>query len=85
MNYNVCPICEYKISQCQCRFGGSAHPDRSKRIDVVLDHLYLFSPEQIKHVIDLEKWWRISYGDEGRTQILEELEKDYAHENCPSQ
>ena len=28
-----CPICGYKISQCQCTFGGSAHPDRSKRRD----------------------------------------------------
>lgn len=73
MNYDTCPICEYKIPQCQCRFGGSAHPDRSKRIDVVLDHLYLFSLEQIKHIIDLEKWWQISYGDEERAQILEGL------------
>ena len=26
-----CPVCKYDISMCQCMFGGSAHPDRSKR------------------------------------------------------
>lgn len=71
-----CPICKYEISKCQCRFAGSAHPDRSKRIQVVLDHLYLFSSKQVEHIIDLEKWWRISYGDIERTEILEELEEE---------
>lgn len=69
----ICPICEYKISDCQCRFSGSAHPDRSKRRQVVLDHLYLFSSEQIQHIIELEKWWCTSYGDEERTRILQEI------------
>lgn len=73
-NSFICPICEYKISNCQCRFGGSAHPNRFKRRQVVLDHLYLFSSEQIQHIINLEKWWRISYGDEERTRILQEIE-----------
>lgn len=70
----ICPICEYKIQDCQCRFSGSAHPDRFKRRQVVLDHLYLFSSEQIQHIINLEKWWRISYGDKKRTRILQEIE-----------
>ena len=49
-----CPICKYDISMCQCMFGGSAHPDRSKRKEVVKDHLYLFSARQIQHIISLE-------------------------------
>lgn len=69
----VCPICNYPISNCQCRFGGSAHPDRHKRRQVVLDHLYLLSDEQIKHIIELEKYWQISYGDEERTKILNNI------------
>ena len=24
----ICPICRYGFSACQCRFSGSAHPDR---------------------------------------------------------
>lgn len=72
-----CPICDYEINHCQCRFAGSAHPDRSKRIEVVLDHLYLFSYEQIQHILALEKWWQISYGDEGRESIREELVSEY--------
>ena len=68
-----CPICGYRISQCQCTFGGSAHPDRSKRREVVLDHLYLFTPCQIKHVIELEKYWEIDYGDPEKREILKDF------------
>ena len=68
-----CPICKYGISQCQCYFGGSAHPDRSKRKEVVKDHLYLLSDEQIKHVIYLESRWQTSYGDKEKNDIVEEL------------
>lgn len=71
-----CPICKYEFSMCQCRFGGSAHPDRSKRRAVVLDHLYLLSPKQLEHVINLEKQWQVSYGDEERTKIYEDLKGD---------
>lgn len=70
-----CPICNYETEYCQCYFAGSAHPDRSKRREVVLDHLYLFSPEQIEHLINLERRLQVSYGDEERTKILEELER----------
>lgn len=59
-----CPVCKYDISMCQCMFGGSAHPDRSKRREVVIDHLYLLSPKQIEHIINLQQRWQTSYGDE---------------------
>lgn len=26
-----CPICNYVFEDCQCRFAGSAHPDRSQK------------------------------------------------------
>lgn len=73
-----CPICNYEFGYCQCPFGGSAHPDRSKRREVVFDHLYLFSPSQIEHIIGLEKRLQVSYGDEERTKILNELEAEYS-------
>jgi hypothetical protein len=69
----LCPICGYQLGQCQCYFGGSAHPDRSKKREVVLDHLYLLSDEQLRHVIRLEKRWQISYGDQERSDILKKL------------
>jgi len=72
-----CPICDYDIEHCQCCFGGSAHPDRSKREAVVRDHLYLFSDEQVQHIIELERYWRISYLDEEKEKIREELERKY--------
>ena len=73
-----CPICDYELKHCQCRFGGSAHPDRSKRRDVVFDHLYLLTRKQIKHLINLEKYWQISYGDDEKEKIRDELIRKYS-------
>ena len=70
-----CPICGYPIDKCQCRFGGNAHPDRSKVREVVADHLYLLSDTQLKHVIDLERYWCMSYSDDERMAVLYELER----------
>lgn len=72
-----CPICKYPIGMCQCCFGGTAHPNRSKRREVVLHHLYLLTEEQVKHVIDLEKQWQISYVDPEREKILKELTNEH--------
>ena len=68
-----CPICGYKLDDCQCYFGGSAHPDRSKRREVVQDHLYLLSERQLAHLIKLQSYWQTSYGDEERSKILGDL------------
>ena len=72
----VCPICEYRFQNCQCRFSGSAHPDRSKRARVVADHIYLLTDAQIAHLMMVQEWWQPSYGDEEKNRILEELEGD---------
>ncbi len=69
-----CPICEYIFEDCQCRFGGTAHPDRNKRARVIADHIYLLTDKQIKHLKKVQKWWSISYGDKEMCQILKELE-----------
>ena len=74
-----CPICKYEIGAtpgCQCLYRGSCHPDRSMRRDVVLKHLYLLSNEQIKHIVDLERYWQISYSDDEKEAIVKELEED---------
>lgn len=71
-----CPICNYEIKECQCVFGGTAHPDRSKRKIVVFDHLYLFEKEQIEHLINLQRAWQISYGDDELEQEYEKLLKE---------
>lgn len=68
-----CPICGYEIKDCQCYFGGSAHPNRSKRREVVQDHLYLLSEKQLAHLIKLQAYWQTSYGDEERSKILGDL------------
>lgn len=68
-----CPICGYDLDDCQCYFGGSAHPDRSKRREVVQDHLYLLSDKQLAHLIKLQAFWQTSYGDEEKSKILNAL------------
>lgn len=68
-----CPICGYKLSNCQCLFGGSAHPDRSKKMEVVKDHLYLLNSVQINHLIWLESKWKTSYTDPEMNDILNRL------------
>ena len=70
---NKCPICGYLLDDCQCLFGGSCHPNRDKEREVVLHHLYLLNDKQLKHIINLEKFWCISYGDNERKQIVEKL------------
>lgn len=72
----LCPICEYQISDCQCLFSGSAHPDRSKRRKVVVDHLYLLKEEQIKHIQHLQSFWQTSYSDKSMNAIVEELKEN---------
>lgn len=73
---NTCPICEYEFQDCQCRFSGAAHPDRSKRTRVVADHIYLLTNEQIAHLTKVQEWWQISYEDEEMNRILCELRGD---------
>lgn len=76
-DFTPCPICGYAIFECQCRYGGSAHPDRSKECMVVKDHLYLLTPTQLRHVIELEKYWQISYTDEEMKDIYDDLKKEH--------
>lgn len=72
-----CPICNYRIDMCQCRYGGSCHPDRSKRRAVVLDHLYMFSQEQIAHIANIQRQCQVSYPDREREVIRKELSDEY--------
>lgn len=41
--------------------------------EVVLDHLYLLTDEQIKHIQYLEKYWNMSYADEEKEEIKRKL------------
>ena len=72
-----CPICNYRIDMCQCQYEGSGHPDRVKRREVVLDHLYMFSQEQIAHIANIQRQCPISYPDEERENIRKELSDEY--------
>ena len=73
---NNCPICGYRFQDCQCRFSGTAHSDRSKRARVVADHIYLLTDAQVVHLQKVQEWWQTSYGDEEMNQILNELKEE---------
>ena len=75
-----CSICNYRINMCQCRYGGSCHPDRTKRREVVLDHLYMFSHEQIAHIANSQKQCPVSYADEEKEAIRKKLADEYTPE-----
>lgn len=70
-----CPICDYEIKECQCRFAGSCHPNRDKRRQFVIDHLYFFSEEQVKHVVELQRFWEIDYADDDMHRMLMEFKR----------
>lgn len=76
LNTALCPICKYEINYCQCRYSGSAHPDRSKRREVVQDHLYLLSNEQIEHLKKVQAFWSTGSIDEEYNKILKELQNE---------
>ena len=73
---DICPICKWGFSICQCRFSGSAHPDRTLIRQVVLDHLFLLSKKQLKHIIKLERECCVFYADDERNMILELLKNE---------
>lgn len=74
---DCCPICKYTFDHCQCRVGGNAHPDIWCRSMVVKDHLYLLTPTQLQHVVNLEKYWETSYEIDDMNEIVEELKEAY--------
>ena len=72
---HTCPICGYPFHECQCRFTGSSHPDRETRRQVVLNNLYLLYPEQIEHLKNLQKHCQMSYCDQERSAMKEDLKR----------
>lgn len=75
--FNKCPICGYKLRDCQCLVSGNAHPDRWKKIKVIKDHLYLLNSVELHHVIWLERQWQMSYTDPEMTDILNEVKGEH--------
>lgn len=73
INPRCCPICGYEFAECQCDRPGAYHAKRANRYRVVLDHLYLLTPEQLKWVVKLESKWKMKYNDERLNTVLDEM------------
>ena len=44
---------------------------------VVKDHLYLLTPTQLQHVVNLEKCWETNYEIDAMNEIVDELKEAY--------
>lgn len=77
MQKELCPVCKYALETCQCLYSGSTHPDRHKRYEVVIDHLYLLTETQLQHIISLQQFWQASYVDDEKDKVLQELKDSY--------
>mgnify|MGYP000142137631 FL=1 len=74
MPKHICPICRKSFDDCCCEYDlpeGGTLAD----VEVVLDHLYLCSDEQLQHIIELEKDWNLFYDDD-RQIILNFIRKE---------
>ena len=71
----LCPVCRYEIEHCQCMYDHSVN--RNDRRRVVFTHLYLLTPAQLNHIIEIQKMQHESYSDDERSSILEELQSAY--------
>lgn len=77
MQKELCPVCKYELETCQCLYSGSAHPDRHKRYEVVINNLYLLTETQLRHIISLQQFRRVSYIDDEKDKILQELKDNF--------
>jgi hypothetical protein len=44
---------------------------------VVKDHLYLLTPTQLQHIVNLEKHWETNYEIDSMNEIVNELKEAY--------
>ena len=76
MGETICPLCKCTLKNCQCLYTGSAHTDKQKIYEVVRDHLYLLSKEQLTHIIELQHSWQIDYEDKQLNEILTKMNEE---------
>ena len=73
INKNCCPICGYELKNCQCIYDD--YPERQHRCEVVLDHLYMLSKKQLRHIMKVQQFQQTSYADDERSKMLDYLNK----------
>lgn len=70
-----CPICNMPLRYCECANKSELSEDEEAAFQVALEHLYLLSEEQIRHLIEIERVWEIGYTD-NREMFVESLKKE---------
>lgn len=73
-----CPICNMPLRYCECANKSILSEEEQRCLQVALEHLYLLSTEQMRHLIEIERVWEIGYTD-NREDIVERL-KEQAEE-----
>lgn len=72
-----CPICDMPLRYCECANKSILSEEEQRCLQVALEHLYLLSTEQIRHLIEIERVWEIGYTD-NREKIVEQLRMEEA-------
>lgn len=69
-----CPICDMPLRYCECANKSVLSEDEEAAFQVALEHLYLLSEAQRKHLIEIERVWEIGYTDR-REDVVERLKE----------
>ena len=74
-----CPLCGKFDRYCKCKSDGLNVRQR-KALEVASEHLYLLTPEELQHLIDIQKRQRVSYSDPTKQRILQGMEVTSGYE-----
>lgn len=77
---NRCPLCHSLFIDCLCRYD---IPKKANMDDVhiIMDHLYMLDPNELQHIIKLEKLWELFYCNPELNDILGVMEAKYRAAN----
>ena len=75
----ICPVCQRFDEYCRCASESLTARTR-KSLGVVSEHLYLLKPEELEHVIKIQKAQRVKYSDQQKMSILYALERGSQYE-----
>lgn len=77
---NRCPLCHSLFVDCYCRYDIPKNANRDD-VRIIMDHLYMLDPNELQHIIKLEKLWELFYCDSELNDILGIMEAKYRAAN----
>lgn len=75
----ICPVCHKYEAYCRCLNEGMT-AKRRKALEVASEHLYLLRPDEMEHLVQIQKKHRVGYSDVQRSNLLAMLENSSVYE-----